>query len=1172
INMDKKTVEPVVNIFDLSNTDIKNCYFDVKKILAGKKTTVYRRNKAFRILEDTQINANLDYGFDPDTGKQKAYAAADVNDGSISPYVEIAILRDRMIECSCTRCHRKLYSYWSGKYIMADGSLGNDEMCEHEIAVFFSLYSWILDNNIGSVTDRQALSIINAFANVEADTIEHIGEAEEAGDGREVYISPRIACDKNHEISLSFRIGIKGGKSYILKKIPELLDAADEKEKFSLGKDTLIDFSTDKFDSESEPWLTFLRRRMDEVAGVNRTLIRRSGWHRPTQIKMQNQEPLTGAILDRFYDLAEGYECEFKGAVGKATTIKIGYKKPKISLLAESITENKSFMGVSVSGEMPMILEGSVGYYTLDDGALSRLNNEDIEGLKPFFSIDDPTGKINFNIGMDTISEFYYRLVPELIRNTYVDFVDQTGDDVADYLPIEPEFLFRLDTKDDRIKCDPFVTYGENTYPLLSEDGIKEYASLFRNKSNKATYRDDRQEFRVGYIVERFFPFRDESPDNTVVFYDDGSEESLYRILTEGIEVLERYGEVQGTDAFGRYKARPVPKIQVGVSVESDLMELSVISKDMSADELLDVLNSYRQKKKYHKLKSGDFITLSDDDTLNTLEKIMDGMDITLDESLKGKIRLPLYRALYLDQMLTGHEELAANRDRTYRHLVRNFHSIKDAEYEIPDELNGVLRPYQEYGYKWLRTLVAAGFGGILADEMGLGKTLQTITLIKALKSEAEGSQSADSNASKSKSDIVPSGLNPALIVCPASLVYNWVEEFTKFSPSLDVIAVAGVADARHTVLSEANTTPSDVYVTSYDLLRSDVEIYEKMNFSLMVIDEAQYIKNQKAALTKAVKVIHADRRLALTGTPIENRLAELWSIFDFLMPGFLYKYSEFSTRFETPIVKGKNETVTEKLKNMVGPFILRRLKADVLKDLPEKLEEVRYARFDTEQRRVYDGQVVHMKASLAGTDPSMGEDKIKILAELTKIRQICCDPLLLFDDYKGGSTKREACMELIKNAMSAGHRMLIFSQFVTMLELLEEDLKSEGIEYYKIIGATPKKTRMRLVHSFNENEIPVFLISLKAGGTGLNLTGADMVIHYDPWWNIAAQNQATDRAHRIGQTKKVTVYRMIVKDSIEEKILKLQEDKKDLADAILSGETKSLASLTTEELMGLLG
>ena len=1210
IKKDKETYVDVIDIFiPFMKEGIDSDYYDLKKIVKGKKTTVYRKDKSLQMVHDL-IGRNMadfksEYGFDPETGKQKAYMSGDVQDGSLSPYVEMAFTRDKLSVCSCTRCHKKHYNYWTGKYILSDDSLDEDEMCEHELVVLYFMFEWITSYKLGSATDKQALDLFSAFRDAEEDALDQVSDSDDDRKGQEVYLAPRISCDKSNIISLSFRVGIKGGKSYVLKKIPELLTAVDDGTGFSLGKNVSIDFSHDRFDSESTPWLTLLRRRLDEVAGVNRTLVRRAGWHRPTQIKMQSQETLTGALLDRFYDIAEGHVCEYKGPTGSGTSVNIGYSKPKISLEAEPIKINGKFLGVSVTGEMPLLLEGTVGYYSLDENMLSRLTDEDMESLKPFFSLDDSTGRINFNVGGDTLAEFYYRLVPEFIKNPYVDFIDRSEEVVASYLPVEPEFLFRLDTEDDQVRCDTFVTYGEESYPLLSRDGIWSHSITFRdvigskydfgkqkrkgnvnehpNSALPDVYRDERQELRVNNILEKYFPIIDEKEDDRIVFYDDGTEESLYRILTEGIDVLERYGEVQGTESFGKYKARPIPQIQVGVSVESNLMELSVISQDMSPDELLEVLQSYRQKKKYHKLKSGDFVTLADDDTFNTLEQIMDGMNITLDQSLKGKIRLPLYRALYLDKMLGDHEELVANRDRTYRHLVRNFHSIKDTEYEVPEELTGILRPYQEYGYKWLRTLIGAGFGGILADEMGLGKTLQTIAVIKALKDEA--SEPHDEPA-------VISELKPALVVCPASLVYNWVEEFNRFSPSLDVVAVAGTADVRHAILaSNGEAVPvikkrgrpkkteavqaaktRDVYITSYDLLRSDVEIYEKMDFSLMVIDEAQYIKNQKAALTKAVKIIHADRRLALTGTPIENRLAELWSIFDFLMPGFLYKYSEFSTRFETPIVKGKNEEITARLKNMVGPFILRRLKTDVLKDLPEKLEEVRYARFDTEQRRVYDGQVVHMKEILAGTDPSMGEDKIKILAELTKIRQICCDPVLLFDDYTGGSTKREACMELITNAMSAGHRMLVFSQFVSMLELLEEDLKAAGIEHYKIVGATPKEKRLKLVHSFNDNDVPVFLISLKAGGTGLNLTGADMVIHYDPWWNLAAQNQATDRAHRIGQKKKVTVYRMIVKDSIEEKILKLQEDKKDLADAILSGESKSLASLSAEELMGLLG
>ncbi len=344
-----------------------------------------------------------------------------------------------------------------------------------------------------------------------------------------------------------------------------------------------------------------------------------------------------------------------------------------------------------------------------------------------------------------------------------------------------------------------------------------------------------------------------------------------------------------------------------------------------------------------------------------------------------------------------------------------------------------------------------------------------------------------------------------------------------------------------------------------------------ELRFSLMVLDEAQYIKNQKASMTKAVKAVNAELRFALTGTPIENRLTELWSIFDYLMPGFLYSYTEFSRRLETPITKQKDPAATERLKRMTSPFILRRLKADVLKDLPPKLEEVRYTRFDDEQRKIYDGQVVRMKQLVASSDGS-GEDKLRLFAELTRIRQICCDPSLILEDYRGGSAKRDACLELVKSAMGGGHRMLVFSQFTSMLALLEEDLKAEGIPCFKLTGSTPKEQRLRLVREFNDGDTPVFLISLKAGGTGLNLTGADVVIHYDPWWNLAAQNQATDRAHRIGQQNQVTVYRIIVKDTIEERILALQEAKRDLAEAVLSGEGTSLASLSQEELLQLLG
>ncbi|HAE15631.1 MAG TPA: hypothetical protein DCG51_03685, partial [Erysipelotrichaceae bacterium] len=360
-------------------------------------------------------------------------------------------------------------------------------------------------------------------------------------------------------------------------------------------------------------------------------------------------------------------------------------------------------------------------------------------------------------------------------------------------------------------------------------------------------------------------------------------------------------------------------------------------------------------------------------------------------------------------------------------------------------------------------------------------------------------------------------------------------------------------------------------FITSYDLLKRDIGLYEDMHFSYQILDEAQFVKNPRAAVSRSVRIIHSDHRIALTGTPIENRLSELWSIFDYLMPGFLYSYEDFRSRFETPITRSRDETATEQLRRMVSPFILRRLKEDVLKDLPEKLEEIRYAGFDEEQQKLYDGQVVRMREMIASLDQNSGENKIRILAEMTRIRQICCDPSLLVDGYTGGSAKREACLDLIRSAVEGGHKMLVFSQFTSMLELLEEDLHKEDIPYYKITGATSKEDRMKFVQQFNTDETPVFLISLKAGGTGLNLTGADVVIHYDPWWNLAAQNQATDRAHRIGQTKKVNVFRLIVRDTIEERILEMQAAKKDLADSILTGEMTSLGSLSKEELLELL-
>ena len=525
---------------------------------------------------------------------------------------------------------------------------------------------------------------------------------------------------------------------------------------------------------------------------------------------------------------------------------------------------------------------------------------------------------------------------------------------------------------------------------------------------------------------------------------------------------------------------------------------------------------------------------------------------LTSAEMASGDITLPKFRAPYLDEQLRQGNSLSVQKEKSFRELIRNMKTVEDSDFEVPEKFRKILREYQKTGYLWLETLCQNGFGGILADDMGLGKTLQVIVFLYAHYIERQETH------------------KNTLIVCPASLVYNWEREIHHFAPELTVYTVAGNVEERKSVLTHHQK--GSIFITSYDLLRRDTELYQQLTFAYQIIDEAQFIKNATTKAAKAVKQISSDFRIALTGTPVENHLGELWSIFDYLMPGYLYSYKRFHVTFEIPIVQIGNPDALERLQKLIAPFVLRRLKKDVLKDLPEKLEKNMFTPLTGEQEDLYRAHVQRLEVLLSKqSQEEFNQSKIEILAELTKLRQLCCDPALLYENYQAGSAKLDLCLELIQNAISGGHKMLIFSQFTTMLDGIAERLKQENIPYYVLKGSTPKQERMQLVNTFNQDETPVFLISLKAGGTGLNLTAADIVIHYDPWWNTAVQNQATDRAHRIGQKNKVLVYRLIAQNTIEEKILRLQEKKAQLADQILGGETTKNPAFSREELLALL-
>ena len=498
-------------------------------------------------------------------------------------------------------------------------------------------------------------------------------------------------------------------------------------------------------------------------------------------------------------------------------------------------------------------------------------------------------------------------------------------------------------------------------------------------------------------------------------------------------------------------------------------------------------------------------------------------------------------------------------KDLPFKREIRNV--------PVPQGLNAKLRPYQQKGFSWMVQLNKQGFGGCLADDMGLGKTLQVIALLTAFYQEKTEQKAAGNEGSGSELPL------PSLIVCPASLVYNWGQEFARFSPEIRVLLIAGTAKERQEQLEEQMrmeaSEGAQVIITSYDLLKRDRAAYLGRTFEYEIIDEAQVIKNAKTQGAKAVKEISANARFALTGTPVENRLSELWSIFDFLMPGFLYGYRKFRERYELPIVKNQDPEALTALRRMTGPFVLRRLKKDVLRELPGKEERIVYSAASGRQQKLYTASALKLKEALAGGAWS-GNGKLEVLSQLMRLRQICCDPALCFEDYTGESAKLETCVSLIASASAAGHKILLFSQFASMLERIRERLLQEGISSHLLVGATPKEERSRMVQAFASDEVPVFLISLKAGGTGLNLTAADIVIHYDPWWNVAAQNQATDRAYRIGQEKPVTVYKLILKDTIEENLLKLQNAKLALAAQVVSEGMVSLGDLSQNELMEL--
>lgn len=655
--------------------------------------------------------------------------------------------------------------------------------------------------------------------------------------------------------------------------------------------------------------------------------------------------------------------------------------------------------------------------------------------------------------------------------------------------------------------------------------------------------RDEALEEEVRREAEKLFP---EKKDGWTYAFE-GGDDAQFDLLSKNLPELERVGEVMVSKRLTQMNVKRPRTMSFGLVQQEEKLVLKADLGGYTQEELTAALAAYREKRDYVRLESGTFLSGEALEQAADAAQVLDGLDVDAQQAQDG-VEVPMSRAMYLDAALKKRESIKLSAPKAVTDWVERLEAAQNTKVEQPKGLKAQLRDYQKTGLCWLSALCQAGFSGILADDMGLGKTIQALSMLLL-----------DHEAGKSVR---------ALVVCPASLQLNWLSEARKFAPDLTSEALLGSGAERAQRIT-AQDAPQ-LLITSYDQLRRDVQAYEGIEFTHILLDEAQNIKNAASQAARAVKTIKAKNRFAMTGTPIENRLSELWSIFDFLMPGYLGTYKKFKERYEIPVVREADERVREDLHLLVAPFILRRMKKDVLTDLPEKVETVMTSDMTAEQRKLYSAHIARLqkdgKEGLLG-----GKDQIRMLAELTRLRQLCCDPRLCLENYHGGSGKLSQLLEVVQEALGAGHRILLFSQFTSMLELIGEALDGVGVGYLVLTGETDKETRMELVQQFNAGDPDVFLISLKAGGTGLNLTGADVVIHYDPWWNVSAQNQATDRAYRIGQTRGVQVIRLIAADSVEEHILNIQERKRVLSDGVLMGE-ENLFTMDADMLREVLG
>ena len=946
-------------------------------------------------------------------------------------------------------------------------------------------------------------------------------------------IEPVLHSVANKGVYLTFLVGF--GRMYVIKSVANFVKSCKTGGTIEYGQGLTFAHKREMFDEHSQKLLDFITREDDMYTEVGKRLSRQFqfAFHPLTSSR---ELMLTERNTDEIFDLYEGQIIDSTGDFGEQIKLLAGC--PLIHL---DIRYTHAGIVLHIKELLYRLFYGQNFSYFLTEGRLYRLPLADGRLIGSLLkAVEDITSREILLTGNDAV-KFRTVVLPQLKRIGILCI--ETGDAPDnDITPLHAKMYFDSEGLDiigclefnyDQISIDALnlIDNDAEFSEGITRDVVAEYALCRRLAS-------------LGfYEVKGRYKLSGSSMIYSFLHGTDGGE--------SGLESLRECAEVLVTENLQKKTVRPQAP-QIGLRLSGDLLKVTLEDTGYEVGELLESLEAYRTKKKFHRLKDGRFIAL-EDEAIIAVADLLESLDISKKE-IKGKsINLPSYRALYVNELTKGDSIIKTHsikRDSELEHFTSHFHNNTSLGFRTPKGLSNVLREYQKTGYYWLRTLAHYNFGGILADDMGLGKTVQVITLL--LSERKNGTSS--------------------IVVCPTSLLYNWENEINKFAPQLKSQVITGFPEKRRELLK---TPHIDIFITTYDMLKRDIEFYESMNFAFIIADEAQNIKNPSTQASKSIKQLRGKTRFALTGTPIENTLTELWSIFDFIMPGYLHTVAKFSRLYEIPIIKYNDTAKAAQLRQQIAPFVLRRVKENVLKELPEKIEKTLQAELSAEQKKIYQANLLEAIGAFDDIIASntFADNRMRILAQLTRLRQICCHPALFLEDYEAGSGKLELTLETIQLALESGHRVLLFSQFTGMLSLIKNELEENPIllpngknaEYFYIDGTIKAKERMEMTTRFNEGERNLFLISLKAGGTGLNLTGADVVIHYDPWWNPSVMDQASDRAHRYGQEKVVQVFNIVAKDSIEEKIMELQEKKRGLIDSVIT-EGGSFINLLTED------